>query len=161
MGRARMEMKQMNRGCMMKSKYEKIGERNWKNARETNVGVILRSRGRVRIMGDSISAPGFAFCYFSCAEGPVSGSCSHAIVTLLVWWHGTWSALPIECFPVHFFPPLLKTHPKYDWHKKCWHRSQFLPKSNLDQMDMSPHSVYKTSVWTLKKKQKNAVSQPS
>lgn len=56
MGRARIEMKQMNRGHMMKSKYggENWGEKETEKCKRSQCWrVILRGRGSVRSMGIS------------------------------------------------------------------------------------------------------------
>lgn len=67
-------------------------------------------RGECEKPGCSISAPGSAPCYFSCAGVLASSLCSHAIITPSVWWHSTWAAFTTDNSksPNSYFPLLTK-----------------------------------------------------
>lgn len=75
---------------------EKQGEEERWESKSERGGERGLERGECEKPGCSVSAPGSAACYFSCAWALASSPCSHAIVTPLVWWHGTWAAFTLQ-----------------------------------------------------------------
>lgn len=69
-------------------KRDRVRKRGEK-ARERESERVGGVGGECEKPGCSVSAPGSAACYFSCAGALASSPCSHAIVTPSVWWHGT------------------------------------------------------------------------